>query len=509
MKIKLSIPPGIDADDTSFAATGRWKDGNNVRFWRGSWQVIGGWELFNEDAVGGVCRKAFPWTDVAGLINVGFGTHTQLHVTRGGQLYDITPVEFVPGAVNGAGGQGYGTGTYSTGYYSEPSTVSYFPLTWSLSAFGQIMIANPRGQGIFQWQNNTGVAAQLIATAPEVVSYTLVTPQRQVMALGCNEELSGDFNPLCIRWSDIEDQDEWTTSSANNAGEYILTGGGRLVGGVVIGQYEMIWTDMSVYLATFVGQPGQTYSFEKQGDSCGLIGPNAMAVIQGVAYWVSPDLQFWRMAPGGVPQIIACPIRDQFINYLAFSQGDKIVASSNSTFGEIRWDYPDSRDDAGDAPGVENSRYLAVSTLDGSWYKGEMVRTAFVDAGPTPNPIAVDYFGAIYYQERGHSANGSPLTWSLESADQYLGQGAPMLQIQGMYPDFQDQQGAVNMAVTTRLYPQGKDYVHGPWALNPMRSRRDFQTSGRVARVKFYGSSSPAYARGGSSVFDAIPTGMQ
>lgn len=512
MKITLDIPPGIFADDTAFAGSNRWIDGSNVRFWRGKAEVIGGWEMANADAVTGVCRTIFPWTDVAAVLNIALGTNSRLHVINGGQMFNITPSSgFTAGAENGTGGAGYGTGTYGTGEYSEPSTSAYFPLTWSLSAFGQQLIANPRGQGIFRWQNNTAVVAALLAGAPASVSYTLVTPNRQIMALGCNEETLGGFNPLCVRWCDIEDPTDWTTTATNNAGEYILTGGGRLVGGVVVGQYEIIWTDSAVYLVSFLGDPGQTYSFQKMGDRCGLVGPNAMAVIQGVAYWISPDLQFWAMPPGGAPQIIPCPVRDDFVENLAASQSDKIVASTNATFGEVRFDYPDSRDDAAnpDNPGVENSRYLAMSVLDGSWYRGVMTRTAMVDAGPTPNPLGVDYSGAIYYHERGNSANGDVLSWHVETADQYIGSGEPIVMIKGMYPDFQDQQGAVFMTITTRLYPQGTDYVRGPYSLNPGRSQRTFQASGRIARIKFVGSSSPSFVRFGNPVFDAIPTSMQ
>ncbi len=44
MRFTLDPPPGLAADDTWFAAAGRWADGSNSRFWRGGPQVIGGLE---------------------------------------------------------------------------------------------------------------------------------------------------------------------------------------------------------------------------------------------------------------------------------------------------------------------------------------------------------------------------------------------------------------------------------------------------------------------------------
>ena len=76
--------------------------------------------------------------------------------------------------------------------------------------------------------------AVALAGAPTSCSFMLVNEQRQVMAFGCNEELTGDFNPLCIRFSDIENPEDWTTSPSNNAGEVILKGGGRLVSAEMI-----------------------------------------------------------------------------------------------------------------------------------------------------------------------------------------------------------------------------------------------------------------------------------
>ena len=229
----------------------------------------------------------------------------------------------------------------------------------------------------------------------------------QVFALGCNEEVSGTFNPLCVRHSSVRNNAQWSTSaSGSTAREYILTGGGRSVAGRMCGPGLLVWTGDALFLGTFVGALNQPWRFDRVGRNCGLLGPNAVVVVGQAAFWVSPDRQFYRYALGGQPEPIACPIRRDFAEELAASQGDKVVASSNAEFSEVRFDYPDRRD------GFENSRYLALALSGqdaGAWHRGQMARTAFVDAGPSAYPIGVTYDGSVFLHEKGRSADGGQL----------------------------------------------------------------------------------------------------
>lgn len=502
MRIPLEIPPGLNTDDTAYAAAPAWSDISNMRFRFGQPQTIGGWEGLILDTLGGVCRAAFPWTDNSNNLNVAFGTHQTLELYQGGALYNITPTSgFTAGAVDGSGSTGYGTGAYGVGGYGQPSVTDYFPLTWSLGAYGQTLIANPRGQTIFQWSNNTASRAVAVTNAPANVTYALVAGTRQVFALGCNQEVGGVFNPLCIRHSGIADLTNWTTtsSSASTAREYVLPGGGRIVAGRLCGKYLLIWTNHQLWLGTYVGQIGKVWSFDKVGDKCGLIGPSAAVVLGSTAYWISPDRQFHAYTLGGAVQSIPCPIREDFADNLAASQGDKIMASSIAEFGEVRFDYPDARD------GFENSRYVAVAVegIDaGAWYRGVMARTAMVDAGPGSYPVGVTYGGAIYWHEKGASADGAALSWFAESADIYLDENYTVL-ARGLWPDIANQTGAVNLSFTTRQFPQGDAVSYGPYAMAPSQDRVDFKASGRLYRVKFSGDSAPSHARIGKPIFDA------
>lgn len=581
-QVPIEIPPGVIVDDTTFSVgQSAWSDMNNCRFWRGQPQVIGGWQRLVTTALTGICRSIFPWSDNSGQLNIAFGTNSNLQLWTGGQLYDITPGAtspvlddasgnplldasgndifalgggFTPGAIDGTGGAGYGTGTYGTGLYGEPSEGSFFPLTWSLSPYGQNLIACPRGQTIFQWTNNPALKAQPLAAAPANVTYMLVTNTRQIMAFGCSDALTGVFNPRLIRFSDIEAPTVWQSTVENNAGDFVLPGSGQIVGAALIGNYIFVWTDNGLYQGAFdptLDAAGQAngWLFEQVGENCGLIGPNAMVILASqVAYWFGSNGQFHACTLGGVPQIIPCPLQEDVFANVAPSQQAKIVASSCAEFGEIRFDYPDQRDmapspgfladasgnaledDTGesiltlpaDVNGVENSRYIVYSTggnvsvvagyntINTVWSKGFMVRTAYVDAGPSPYPLATDYAGDIYYHEAGQSADGAAFDAYAETADFYLGNADNLFTVRTVWPDIHAQVGAVNFSIKMRIYPQDPTLrIKGPFSLAPGQSKKDFMATGRIARLRYESTSAPMFWRLGKPVYDAVQGGTR
>lgn len=505
MRVRLEIPPGINTDDTAFRYPGTWYDCDKVRFWKGVPEVIGGWEYVTDTPADGVCRSALSWTDTLGESHIALGLHNGLAVIKGSDTpYDITPSsDFTPGAIDGTGSSGYGTGSYGSADYGESSSEDYFPLTWSLSNWGESLMANPRGQTIFWWENDTGVPAAPLTNAPEEVTYTLVTYTRQVMAFGCNEESSGTFNSMCIRFSDTEDPEDWTTASDNNAGEVILEGSGRIVSAKPVGDYIFVWTNNSLFQGSFTGDTTNPWSFIKVGENCGLAGPNAAVVVSQTAFWFSSQKRFMSCSLGGIPQVVYLSVGDDMAANIAPSQEDKIIATNISKFNEVWWFYPDSRD------GNENSRYVSLSVTDGVAARGTLERTAFYDLSSGANlyPIGVDYDGYVYYHEKGTTDNGDVRSWFLESSDFYIDEGQRCMMVKRIWPDFQRQSGPVYFTLYGLQYPQSTPVVLSEQPLTGSTEKVDFRFSGRLVRVKFSGNSTPTDMRLGVPVFDVEPAG--
>lgn len=537
-------------------------------------------------------------------------------VSGGGGDVDYRYI-LAPGNENGTGGSGYGTGAYGVGGYGSPSIVEYFPRTWSMANWGQNLVANPRGGGIYEWapeltvtevvQNGSfdadaswtkgadwsiasGVAArvpsagesdleqtvtltqgawhlldfdvtaytagtlqpklgaldigdpvsatgsykriffsggggaqslkfsadaaadysidavsvqvlgtaQLIPNAPERVSSILVTPERILVALGCDDS-NGNFDPLLVCWSDQEDNTDWTATATNTAGFFKLARGGRIVGALAGRGENYIFTDEGLYVMRFVPDPSIIYRFDHVGSSCGLIGPNAVAVADGQAFWVSNSGTFYRYA-GGVPQALQSPVRRYVFDNLSKVQGDKIFAFTVSAWNEVWWLYPDLRD------GNECSRYVAYNYLDNTWTIGTFDRTAWLDAGLLRFPLATGVDGTLYFQEKGDSADGASLSWRLESGLSDFGNGQTLKEIYGLIPDFEDLEGGVSLSFSTRTYPNEDLRTAGPFGITTNTDKIDVRLQGREFGALLEGNSAPAFMRMGTLRADVRQT---
>lgn len=455
----------------------------------------------------------FNFTGPASSAATGGGAAVVVTVpaSGGGDAVKIAPQNpFEPGQINGTGGRGYGTGAYGVGGYGQPSDTEYFPRTWSFGALGENLVCSPRGGTVYIWQNDVGEVAQPITNAPRQCTHMLVTPERIIMALGCNQEDGTGFNPRCIRHTDprilLDDEpgyEIWRTDSDTLAREKILEGAGVLVAGRNAGYGNFILTDNECWDCRYVGSLDEVYSFSKLGEDCGLIGPNAIAVKNQRAFWWTLDYQFMTCALGGEPQSIENPLRDELEANLAPVQRNKIYAATISGRNECWFFYPDNRD------GLENSRAVFFSTTDGWFGKAKLARTAFIDAGPALYPLGVDAEGNVFWHERGQSADGEAIEWSLESAPQYIDSGEKLIFVRSFYPDFKGQQGAINLTVITREEAQSSPEEHGPFIITPTTDVVDLDVEARLISLRISGESAPAEFRLGTIIVEGRQAGRR
>jgi hypothetical protein len=325
-----------------------------------------------------------------------------------------------------------------------------------------------------------------------------VTAERSVVACGSN--LDGDFDPLQVDWSDFENNQNWTPSSSNNAGGYTLPSGGRIVRGMAGARENVIWTLESLWSMRPTGSNLDVYAFTEMGKGCGLIGPNAAALVGGVWYWMTPAGAFYAYG-GAEPQMLPCTLARDVKDNLAFVQQDKVYASRlvGKNYSEVWWFYPDMRE------GDECSRYVIYDTINGSWSCGTFNRSAYVDATTFEYPLAVDTSGQIWFHEKGFTEDGGPRSWFVESAYN-KGPGADAIIINGVKPDSDDLQGGYQITFTsknrnargisTRTYP----------ALNisGATGQKSVRVKGEQVSMRTSGSSAPAFWREGATEYDVI-----
>lgn len=101
--VKLKFQPGFFTESTDYSATGRWIDGNCVRFRSGYPEAIKGWQKALSATFLGKCRDMRWWSALSGDVYVSLGTHLKLYAFDGSYT-DITPIRLSGGPLpnNGA-----------------------------------------------------------------------------------------------------------------------------------------------------------------------------------------------------------------------------------------------------------------------------------------------------------------------------------------------------------------------------------------------------------------------
>ena len=222
-------------------------------------------------------------------------------VSTGGSL-SVIPYEHI-GPREQTYGYGWGMDPWSNGNWGEAaaaSDVTLEPGLWSLSNFGEVLIATILNGKTFTWDSSIGARLTTRASTttsnfettsnPTKTRVTLVSPTtRHLIHLGTettigNEQTQDD---MFIRFSDQEAINVYAPSATNTAGTQRLQDGTKIMGALKAKEVILIWTDNALYTMKFIGSPF-TFGFEQVGTNCGLIGQNAVVEIDGAAFWLSP-----------------------------------------------------------------------------------------------------------------------------------------------------------------------------------------------------------------------------
>ncbi|MDB4556987.1 hypothetical protein N9Z96_00520 [bacterium] len=90
--VNFTIKPGVNKEVTDYTGQGQWVDSDNVRFFQGLPQKIGGWSKFIATYLVGIARDVHAWISLDGTRFLAYGTDRKLYVYSEGVNYDITPI---------------------------------------------------------------------------------------------------------------------------------------------------------------------------------------------------------------------------------------------------------------------------------------------------------------------------------------------------------------------------------------------------------------------------------
>lgn len=480
--LPLGFQPGIFANRSARASSGRWVDGNLVRFTDSVPMQVGGWQIPPvSGAISGRARDMIAWRPNSQVGRyAAIGTHSNAYQFDGSALVDITPAGYVAGRIDSVVGSGYGTTTYGTGLYGTVRAGSGLVLTaggWTFDMFGEILVGCGIGDGtLYRYQ--IGTDARLVAItggeAPKAAAIC-VSDERHVFAFGCND------NPNLVMWSDRESLTVWTPTPTNRAGSYDMQATspfqcGRRVRGMVAA-----WTQTEAFAFAPLSS-SLVYDYQRIGSNCGVMGPHAVVVVNDpggdVAYWMGTDAFF--IFDGSVRQL-PCDLWDYVFKDLNTLQRTKFQARANTKFNEVLFLYCS-------AGSAEIDRGVSYSYGTGAWSKFDISRLAWLDVGIFSLPLAVDAAGTLYEHEIGDlDHNGDPLNSFVLSAPLMMGNGREMMQIDGFWPDVEPGTGNCTLTVYARDFAGDADTVFGPYPFTGGTEKVDLTISARQVQVKFTG----------------------
>ena len=362
---------------------------------------------------------------------------------------------------------GWGVGTWGAGAWGAATTLSDVNnlRLWTHDNYGEDLIINPRGGGIFRWVENDGLSTRAVELATTSGANLVPTKALQVITSETDRHLivlgadpisgssrTGTIDPMLVAFSDQENPLQFEPLSTNTAGSLRLSSGSSIVGGIKARQEVLIFTDTSLYSMNFIGPP-LTFAINLINEGAGLIGPKAAANSpKGVFYMSKKGFYFYN----GSVQKIPCSVQDHVFSDLDETQAFKCFAGLNEEFSEVWFFYPSVTDNE-----TEISRYVIYNYEENSWSIGTLERYSWLAAGVLDKPLAAGEESTtkrIYEHEKGFNDDESAMDGVfVESADIDITDGDRFVFLKRILPDIlfvnetgTSQNPAINVVVKRR-----------------------------------------------------------
>ena len=440
--------------------------------------------------------------------------------------------------------------TNFTGFGSavQASTVTLEPGLWSLSNFGEVLVATIANGKTFTWNagaaNPTGTRASTSTSGfettnnPTATRVTLISPTtRHLIHFGTEVTIGSPTtqDDMLIRFSVDEDINNYTPEATNTAGTQRLQDGTKIMGSLVAKENILVWTDNALYAMKFVGAPF-TFGFEQVGTNCGLIGKNAAIEIDGVAYWMGNNGFF---SFDGTVNTLPCSVEDYVYDDIDTTKGQQICAGINNLFTEVIWWYPTANSTFNDRYVVYNYGQDNARLPMGNWYTAtntNSIRTTWIDSLVYPKPYATAFNNSntgtfpviqgetglgqtvLFEHEVGTdqiNPDGSTtaLTSFVESFSFSLqkDQSEVFLAMRRFLPNFKVLTGNNQVTISVKDFPADPSAATtlSPFTITSSTTKVDTRARGRYANIKIENTGAGESWRFGTFQVDLQPDGRR
>jgi hypothetical protein len=379
-------------------------------------------------------------------------------------------------------GTGWGAGTWSRGGWGSAATSSVTGeklRLWGHDNFGENLIFNVYGGGIYYWQKNTNypraVALNSLTGASDTptlgnqvmvsdnAAHTIVFGSNGTYPAATGVYTLGSLDPLLIRFSSVTSDstnpsDFNETSVTGTAGSIRIGTGSYIVTAVETKQEIVVFTDVSLHSFRYQGPPS-IFGLSMLSDNISIAGRNAAISVDDTIFWMGEG-EFYVYS--GVVQTLPCDVKDYVFSRINQSQIEKVCCGANINYSEIWWFYPSDTVTNG-VTNTENDSYVIYNYQQKIWYIGSLSRTSWTHKNSGIYPIAASTDHAAYLHEVGtdDGSNNPPsaINAYIESSGQDMGDGEKFASIWRIIPDitFRDSIGTpyVTITISASNFPGG------------------------------------------------------
>tara|TARA_R110002167_G_scaffold74809_1_gene209095 strand:- start:3310 stop:4836 length:1527 start_codon:yes stop_codon:yes gene_type:complete len=501
--VPINIPAGFYKNGTPKSQSGRWADGNLVRYHDGAIRPIGGWLRRTSgnviivpliaDASLEAIRDMFAWRDNTQESNSVYGSNLKLyHVTDGGVVKDITHAGYVPinsgkdaFILNGYGAASYGIGPYGVAY-DAGGTMPIPPDRWYSTNFGEVLLTGVRNNGAMQELDIATLTLSGVTNAPADIQDALVSEERQVLAIG------GDGEPRRFQASEVEDRTSWTPADDNQAIDRVIAGSGRLLAMKKVLNTVLILSETDATVAQYIGPP-YVYSTSLVDEQCGPLAAEALTGTARFAVWWG-QRNFWYF--DGAVKKLDCEVIDFLYKDLNVGQASKISSFTATEFSEVWWLYQSLSSTTG-----EVDSYVTWNYEQNTWHTGRIDRTTGSDRGVLSSVTMVSSDGELYLHEQEQTIPSGEGDVYIESG--FLAIGEKHMAVRYIYPDTENGVGTT-YTLNGRQLPNATDYDYGPYAYQAERPI-PCRAIGKLLKMRVdFSDTSAEY---GSVDLDIVPVG--
>jgi hypothetical protein len=399
----------------------------------------------------------------------------------------------------------------ATGWGSPATTGIGIQLRlWSQSNYGEDLVINPRGGAMYYWANNasanvydrcqiikasTGIVTKAgtitpDTTCPSLVNFVLISDSsRFTFAFGTNDP-TGTYastaqDPMQVRWSDQNTVATWTPAITNQAGGIKLSHGSQIITAIQTRQEILVFTDAALYSFQYLGAP-YVWGNQLLGDNISIAGPNVVAVVNNVTYWMGAD-KFYVYS--GRIETLPCSLRQFVFDNINLTESYQFCSGTSEGYSEVWWFYcsiTGTTSTGGNSTGTPAApnrmldRYVIYNHLEKIWYYGTWnctearPRTAWLDSPLRAQPIAgIAYNSNNVYQnadvvyhettvDNNETSTPTAIDAYVQSSDFDIGDGHNFGFVWRLIPDITfngstSAAPAANFSVRPRTFP-GANY---------------------------------------------------